>query len=173
MSSVEILEDEKLVSFRKAYDNGEYDLDTDKFIKELRSVHITRKVRLLNSEEIVKNVVNLIDALAQNQAVRSRVVEIKMDCVRVSTKLKFKKESLINYIQVKYKEPLKSIKGTQADRNAYLNELFSFTTLTFSRLQVLQEFCDILLNDIDQASWCLKSIIDCVKIMDEAKGIVN
>ena len=169
----QIFEDDKLVAFKKAYDNGEYNLNTEKYIKELQSLHITRKVRLLNSEEIVKNISLLVEALTQNQSVRSRVVEIKMDCVRVAIKLNTKKESLINYILVKYREELKSIKGTQTDRNAYVQELFNFTTSTSSRVKVLQDFCDILLNDIDQASWCLKSVIDCMKILDEAKGIVN
>lgn len=167
-----ILDDDKLVAFRKAYDNGEYDLNTDKFIKELQNLHITRKVRLLNSEEILKNIQQLIEALAQNQSVRCRVVEIKMDCIRVLSKIKFKKESLINYLIVRYRDELKTIKGTQSDRNAYLQELFGFTSGTFTRLQILQEFCDVLLNDIDQASWCLKSIIDCLKVTNEAKGIV-
>ena len=169
----QIFEDDKIVAFKKAYDNGEYNLNTEKYIKELQSLHITRKVRLLNSEEIVKNIALLVEALTQNQSVRSRVVEIKMDCVRVSIKLSTKKESLVNYILVKYREELKAIKGTQTDRNAYVQELFNFTTATSSRVKVLQDFCDILLNDIDQASWCLKSVIDCMKILDEAKGIVN
>lgn len=169
----QIFEDDKIVAFQKAYDNGEYSLNTEKYIKELQSLHITRKVRLLNSEEILKNISLLVDALAQNQSVRSRVVEIKMDCVRVSTKITFKKESLINYVQVKYRDELKLIKGTQSDRNAYIQELFGFADPMISKIKILQDFCDILLNDIDQASWCLKSIIDCMKILDEAKGIVN
>ncbi len=170
---IESLEtDDRILSFKKAFDNGEYSLDTDKYIRELQSLHITRKVKLLNSEEILKNISILIDALTQNQAVRCRVVEIKMDCVRISTKLKFKKESLVNYLQVKYREDLKQIKGTQSDRTAYLQSIFDFINTSVSRLQVLQEFCDLLLNDIDQASWCLKSVIDCVKVADAAKGIV-
>lgn len=170
---IESLEtDDRILSFKKAFDNGEYSLDTDKYIRELQSLHITRKVKLLNSEEILKNISILIDALTQNQAVRCRVVEIKMDCVRISTKLKFKKESLVNYLQVKYREDLKQIKGTQSDRTAYLQSIFDFINTSVSRLQVLQEFCDLLLNDIDQASWCLKSVIDCVKVTDAAKGIV-
>lgn len=164
--------DDRIMSFKKAFDNGEYSLDTDKYVRELQSLHITRKVKLLNSEEILKNISILIDALTQNQAVRCRVVEIKMDCVRISTKLKFKKESLVNYLQVKYREELKQIKGTQSDRTAYLQSIFDFINTSVSRLQVLQEFCDLLLNDIDQASWCLKSVIDCVKVTDAAKGIV-
>lgn len=172
MTTEDISNDDRILSFKKAFDNGEYSLDTDKYLQELQSLHITRKVKLLNSEDILKNISILIDALAQNQAVRCRVVEIKMDCVRISTKLKFKKDSLINFIQVKYRNELKNLKGTQSDRNAYLQSIFDFININTSRLQVLQDFCDILLNDIDQASWCLKSIIDCVKVSDAAKGIV-
>ena len=87
----QIFEDDKLVAFKKAYDNGEYNKKKKKYIKELQSLHITRKVRLLNSEEIVKNISLLVEALTQNQSVRSRVVEIKMDCVRVAIKLNTKK----------------------------------------------------------------------------------
>lgn len=170
--TIEISKDDKLVAFRTAFDNGEYNLNTEKYLKELRTLHITRNVRLLNREEILKNLSVLIEALAQNQSVRCRVVEIKMDCVRASTKLKFKKESLYNYISVKYREELKLIKGTQSDRTAFIQELFQFISPTVTNLQVLQDFCDILINDIDQASWCLKSIIDCMKIIDETRAAV-
>lgn len=170
---VNILEDDKVVAFKKAYEKGEFDLNTEKFINEIQSMHITRKVSKLNSEDILKNVSTLIDALTQNQGVRSRVVEIKMMCTRVSTNIKFRIESLTNYIQVKYMKELKTMSGTQAERKAFVQETFQFTNPTLSRLQVLADFCDIVINDIDQASWCLKSIIDCVKIADEANRVIT
>lgn len=170
---INFLEDEKIKSFKESYEKGNYDLNTDKLIKEIQQAHIVRNVRLLRSEDISENINIVIDAVAQNQSIRSRIVEIKMDCTRVCIKLKFKKESLINYLYAKYREELKSLKGTQADRNAFIQELFSFITPSLTRLQVLQDFCDLVLNDIDQASWALKSIIDCLKINDASKGIIT
>lgn len=135
-------------------------------------MHITRKVRNLSSDDIMRNITSLVDALIQNQGVRSRIVEIKMMCTRTSTNLKFKIESLTNYIQVKYSKELKSLSGTQAERKSFVQETFNFATPILTKLQVLQDFCDVVINDIDQASWCLKSIIDCVKIADEANRVV-
>ena len=169
---VNLLEDDKVAGFKKAYDCGEFDLNTEKFIKEIQNMHITRKVRNLSSDDIMRNITSLVDALIQNQGVRSRIVEIKMMCTRTSTNLKFKIESLTNYIQVKYSKELKSLSGTQAERKSFVQETFNFATPILTKLQVLQDFCEVVINDIDQASWCLKSIIDCVKIADEANKVV-
>lgn len=170
---VNLAQDDKVVSFKLAYDKGEYRLDTEKFLTEIQDMHITRNVRTLHSDTIISEIPKVIEAIAQNQATRSRIVEIKMYCTRASTKLKFKKETLINYLNVKYRDELKSQKGTQAERNALVQEVFAFTSPTITELQVLQDFCDLVINDIDQAAWSLKSIIDCLKILDEAKGIVS
>lgn len=173
MEMTNILEDDKVVAFKKAYDNGEFDVNTEKYISEIQSMHITRKVSRLSSEDILKNVSVLIDAATQNQSVRSRVVEIKMMCTRASTNIKYRIESLTNYLQVKYIKELKNVSGTQAERKAFVQEVFQFTTPGITKLQVLQDFCDLVLNDIDQASWCIKSIIDCVKIADEANRVIS
>lgn len=170
---VNLADDDKVVSFKKAYDQGRYSIDSEKYLVEIENMHITRNVRTLDADSIVREIPKVIEAIAQNQAVRSRIVEIKMKATRVSTKLKFKKETLINYLSVRYKEELRSQKGTQSERNALIQEVFSFTTPSFTELQVLTDFCDLVINDIDQAAWSLKSIIDCLKILDEAKGIVS
>lgn len=167
-----ILEDEKLLSFRKAFDNGEYSLNTDSFMEEVRNIHITRGIRTMNSEDVLKNIHKVIDAVLQNQSCRSRVVEIKMMCVTVLTKLNFRKEALINYIQVRYQDQLKQSYRTINDRKAYLEELLSFTNTNTTKLQVLQNFCDLLIQDIDNASWALKSVIDCLKISDVANNSI-
>ena len=170
---VNLANDDKVVSFKTAYDKGEYSLNTEKFLEEIQNMHIVRNIRSLHADTIVTEIPKVIEAIAQNQAFRSRIVEIKMYCTRAVTKLKFKKESLVNYLNVRYREELRAQKGTQADRNALVQEVFAFTNPTFTELQVLKDFCDLVINDIDQASWSLKSIIDCLKILDEAKGIVS
>lgn len=81
-----------------------------------------------------------------------------MMCTRTSTNLKFKIESLTNYIQVKYSKELKSLSGTQAERKSFVQETFNFATPILTKLQVLQDFCDVVINDIDQASWCLNQL---------------
>ena len=96
-----------------------------------------------------------------------------MLCTRLVTKVGFRKDALINYIKVKYREELKTLGRTQADKNAYIEELFSFTNTSSSQLQTLQNFCDLVISDIDTAGWSLKSVIDCLKITDIANKIVT
>lgn len=167
--AINLAEDPQVVAFRNAYEAGEFNLNTDKFITEIQNMHITRKVRVLRADEILQDLNKLIDALMQNQGIRSRITEIRMKCMSVSTNLNYKIETIMNYLQVRYREELKSLKGTQAERKAFLMEIFSFTTPAQQRLQVLQSYCELVINDIDQASWCLKAVIECVKMSDEVK----
>lgn len=169
----DILQDEKIVSFRKAFDNGEFSFDTDKYIEEVKNIHITRGIRTMNSEDIFNHLNKVIDAVLQNQACRSRVVEIKMMCTMMQTKINTRKESLTNYILVKYREALKANYKTQADRKAYIDELFSYTITNSLKIQTLQNFCDLIIQDIDNASWALKSVIDCLKMSDAVNKVIS
>ena len=51
-----ILEDEKLLAFRKAFDNGEFSMNTEKYMDEIKNIHITRSIRTLSSSQIQKDI---------------------------------------------------------------------------------------------------------------------
>ena len=83
-----ILNDFRLADFKKAIENGEYSFQGSKIIKELQSLHITRTVRLLNTDQVLENNRSVVDALINNQIARSRIVEIKMNASNLDIRIK-------------------------------------------------------------------------------------
>lgn len=159
-------DDEKLADFRKAIENGEYSLNARRDIKEIQTLHVTRTVRLLHSDEIRENNNMVIDALINNQVTRSRIVEIKLNVSNLDIRIKARIEALTNYLMLTYAEDLKKNYKTQTERKSVVNSMFDFTNKLCAEIETVQKFADLIINDIDQAAWTLKSIIDCLKIND-------
>lgn len=164
---LDILEtDEKYSDFKKAFDNGEFSFNCSKLVNEIKSLHITRSVRTLTPEDVIKDSNRVITALINNQVTRSRIVEIKMSVSNLDIRIKSKVENLEKYLLTQYATELQKMKLTQAERKNYIQSLFDFTNVVTSNIEVVQKFADLVIDDIDQASWALKSIIDCLKIND-------
>ena len=65
-----------------------------------------------------------------------------------------------------YAEDLKKNYKTQTERKSVVNSMFDFTNKICAEIETVQKFADLIINDIDQAAWTLKSFIDCLKIND-------
>lgn len=164
---VELLEsDDKYLDFKKAFENGEFAFNCTKLVNEIKSLHITRSVRSLTPEDVIKDSNRVITALINNQVTRSRIVEIKMSVSNLDIRIKSKVETLEKYLLTQYASELQKMKLTQTERKNYIQSLFDFTDTVKSNIDVVQRFADLVIDDIDQASWALKSIIDCLKIND-------
>lgn len=161
-----LLNDDKYVDFKKAFANGAFSLNFNALLKEIKGLHVTRSVRSLDTHTVLSNTEAVVAALINNQITRSRIVEIKMNVSDLDLRIHSKIESLSKYLLSKYADDLKSLKLTQAERKNYVLSLFSFFDTCLYNIDVLQKFSDLVINDIDQASWMLKSIIDCLKIND-------
>ena len=161
-----ILNDSRLADFKKAIENGEYSFQGSKIIKELQSLHITRTVRLLNTDQVLENNRSVVDALINNQIARSRIVEIKMNASNLDIRIKARIDALTNYLLTTYADFLKKNYNTQTERKSVINSLFDFVNKTKSEIEVVQKFSDLIIDDIDKSCWSLKSIIDCLKIND-------
>lgn len=168
-NNTEIYLDESYTNFKKAFDNGVFSMDCDKYINEIKTNTRVRQFRNVRSEALVQDTNKLIEVIMDNQVRRTRVVEIKQLVQANYNKLTYRIESMSNFLQVKYNKTLRAYSSTQAERATYVKELFSFADDILLDMKNLILFCDSSINDIDQTSWSLKSIIDCLKILDEVR----
>lgn len=154
----------KVKKFKRMLENGDFSVNVSEFLDELDRMHKTRTVRLITKKDVLHNAQNkLIDASIQNQAYRSRCVEIKMLCYRVESNITQHKEVLINYLKTTYKKAL-SIYKTNAERDSVIETILSDSSWVIQQLQMIQELSDMIIDDIDKASWSLKTLIEVLKL---------
>lgn len=154
----------KVKKFKRMLEDGDFSVDISGFIDELDRMHKTRTIRLISKKDVLHNAQNkLIDASIQNQAYRSRCVEIKMICYRAESNIVQHKDLLINYLKATYKKAL-SVYRTNSERDNVIGLVLNDSLYMIQQLQLVQELSDMIIDDIDKASWSLKTLIEVLKI---------
>ena len=167
-----IKKDDKYLLYKKRIEDGSYQFNRKPYLKELDNIQITRKIRFIKSDDLLtENQKNLLEVSLQNQAIRSRIVEIKLISVKKAELLETHITELKSYIALRYREGLKTLYSTTQERNNSLEYLFKDGQKILNKIQMLEEVCDILLNDIDQASWSIKSIISILELSSKRETI--
>lgn len=156
--------DVRVIKFQNMLNSGNFNVDTDSYIKELDSLHATRRVRNLSTKDVIHNAQKkIISATVQNQAYRSRCVEIKMTCFKAEQLIQSHYDALADYLKVSYKKAL-SIYRTNAERDSVVANVLSDANYRLQQIQLVQSLCDIIIDDIDKASWSIRALTDVLKI---------
>ncbi len=172
MRFIEKAENDKRVRvLLKQLTRGAYSLDFDELEKEAETLHATRSIRHLKTKEVITDFqVKFIQAALQNQAYRSRMVEIKAKCFKVSAKLEEHLDVIKPYLRTKYAKSLSEFR-TVADRNAAIERVLEKPIRHLQRLHNLDTLLEIYIKDFDQVSFGLKHIIDAMKLTMDRKDI--
>ena len=148
---------------------GNLSVDFESLLNELERLHKSRRVRNLDLKEIVGGKA-LEESLLQNQAYRSRAVEIKMLVLRRRLLLEARSLVIGNYIRLSYKEVLSEYK-TIADRSSVIDAILEPVTELANELSRVEEVAELLVDDIDKSAWTIKSLIDAVSLENRGRNI--
>lgn len=140
--------------------------EMERYIAELEDMHRSRSVRTLNTKMLSSGKIQtkLTEAIIQNTALRSRVVEIKMRCFKIAKTLEDHAFNLKTYLKVEYGALLNTEFKTVADKNTAVEFPLENLRRYSQKLQMIISLADMVVNDIDQSSWAIKSIIDVLNI---------
>ncbi len=159
--------DKRVRSLLKALHNGSYHLDLDGLEREIDSLHLTRQVRKLKTEEILMSFQRkFVDAALQNQAYRSRLVEIKVKCFRMSAKLEEHISVVRSHLGITYPNALSKYK-TVSERRAAINSVLEEPMTFLTKLELKDKEIEVLVKDLDAAAWSLKSIMDAMNLTSD------
>jgi hypothetical protein len=168
MSIKRILKDAAIQTLRNQIAGGRFNLDVNALIVEVGTLHKTNAARTLTRKILARDNKRLLDALFANQAVRSRLVEIKTSSWLCSKDLSDYLDALNKHLKGKYRSELTEFK-TVAERDQQIKfSLSEFYTLLQS-FEKLDGYLDVVLEDIDQQHWTLKAIRDTVAMDYERK----
>ncbi len=152
--------DKRVKALHKAMHNGGYSIDLNSLEKEIDSLHLTRQVRTLKTTEVLVSFQRkFLDAALQNQAYRSRLVEIKVKCFRVAAQLDEHISIVRSHLSIKYPNALKSYK-TIGERRAAIDSVLEEPMAFLLKLELKDKEIEVILKDMDAAAWTLKGIMD-------------
>lgn len=161
-----ILEDRKVASTLMRVQriiNDKFAPDAEQLRKEVFSTHASRDTRALQPGKILQSSAhNIIDASAEEVSDRSRLIEVKMQCVAEIEKLKEDLGALSRYIIVRYDTALKARHKSVTDRKAYVQAVLDKYYKRVRELEGLVTLIDLVVEDIDSASWALNRIANVV-----------
>jgi DNA polymerase III delta prime subunit len=130
---------------------------------EIESLQASRVSRGLISRSITAKVLN--KAIVTDMANRSRLVEIRSKCNRSLQLVHMALESARIHIRATYGDLLRSAYGsTKADMDAGINKMLINYVQLRSDLEHSIENIDIVVKDIDQASYGLRNLVDIMKL---------
>jgi hypothetical protein len=160
MSLIGVLRrDEKCAKLLRDVRSGVYSLDFEALFDEIERMHMQRAIRRVTVSEILAQAQkNLIEAVLQNQAYRSRCVEIQMQCQRKQGKLDKRFGILRNYLLLTYATELGTLR-TQAERHNVVDSALSAASSQSSDLNALSEFASLMIADLDQAGWAFQRMV--------------
>jgi hypothetical protein len=155
-----LLQDKQLLRLLANVNDGVFSIDCDALIKEIDGLHLTRKVRYLKINHILDRTglakKTLISAVTQNQAFRSRILEIRELAWIKRRKLEETTEAVRNHLNEKYPQWLKSTYGNQTAIAAALSNALVLADTLHYRLSGVEEHADRVIEDIDKAHWSLQ-----------------
>lgn len=155
----------KYKSFKRKLENGVYYADTTKYMQEMQNMHISRKIRITKSSDLLSsNQKNLLEISLQNQAYRSRIVEIQIDLTKQMNAIDAHIDNLKTYLGIKYNDIIKREFRTAAERTNFLDDLFRDAMTISSQLDSALDIIKILIQDIDQASFCIRHLISVLEL---------
>lgn len=155
--------DPKYKKLKHTFDTHEnFQLALEDLTQELMQSHQNRLVRRLNYTD-PKFVDAVINASIKEQATRSRITEIMVQCMRSHTLLNNAIESLKYHLLVTYTDELRSFR-TKEERMQIVNMALRTFNKYLGDLLAVKESAQLMAADIDKSSWNLKLIVEAMKL---------
>lgn len=131
-----------------------YKIPVDKLIKEVESIHATRSVRFLKTDD-AKYIERVVEACVRDQSQRSRLTEIIMKCHLAEKTLSEALDKLREYLLMTYGQELGFVR-TKEERGAVVRMALAPFHKFVHDVTTLKELCELVISDIDKAAWALK-----------------
>jgi hypothetical protein len=150
----------RFMAIRKAA----YAPEFEKYIEEIQRMHKTRSIRVLGATAAPTGK-KIADAAMRDQSVRSRCVEICMEITRNRNQLAIAMNTVSTYVNAEYGSLLAD-NGVRAvtERRSIVESLFGPAQRTLDELDTITEIADLVIKDVDQASWSIKSTVTALEV---------
>lgn len=147
--------DKRYKRMRESFDRlPMFQLPIESLIKEVETLHKMREIRRLNTED-TGFVDSLIKANTSDQAIRGRLTEVIMACVRGASQLEKATRALRNHLLFTFTSELRSYRTKEERQQVVEMVLVPFRDY-IDQISVLKEITELVVTDIDKGAWSLK-----------------
>jgi hypothetical protein len=164
----DIRQEAEYKKFKKILARTQERLNVDKDQTEALSMHAGRTSRRLYGAKQYSPKA-LIDASLNDLAVRSRLVEVRVQCSIQIDLLHDAIKTIKHYITTQYHTELAKFK-TVGQRNALIDRVINEALTVEGGGQALIKLLDDLINDIDKSSFQLRNMLEALKLLDGSKS---
>lgn len=164
----EIREDPNYVKLKHLYETTISKVDLEKIYDEAIGLHSGRLSRHLTGANRYSPKA-LIDANLRDLSYRARLVELRVNLDRKLQALQEMVEAVKRYVITEYADDLSDMK-TVEQRRSFAGRVVKAQEQFLVEGKSMVQSLDTLIKDIDQASYHFKSIIDCLKLLDDKTG---
>lgn len=121
-------------------------------IDSIQRLRPTRYLRPTESGFIMK----LAEASTQEQSSRSRLVEMRVHCIKVEFKLNRALSLLEDHLLLRYSSELARAKSTQAERARIIKIALSKFRDFLTNTETIKQMTEEVIGDIDKAHWSMR-----------------
>lgn len=146
-------------------------LNLEKISLELEKLHSERDLRTLRQIQIMrKQQESVIKATLQNQAFRSRAIELKMQIMRSKNNLDELVDNFYRYLLTKWGSKVKDLGlKTIGERDSFLKQFYSDAERWQRNVNSTLEIIDVLVDDLDQAGWAIMRIVKALELANKER----
>lgn len=164
----QIREDSEFEKFKRVIKREKERLHLLEDEKEVLGLHASRISRTMYDKRQY-SAQALMDATSSDLAYRSRMVELRVKASLRISMMEAAIGSIRKYIYTKYVKANGAF-STEASRQAFIDTVLKSYITDVNEARALIELCDTLIKDIDQASFSLRNMLECLKLLSETKG---
>lgn len=164
-------DDPRMTKLGRMRESGVYSIDTEALIKELEGMHSSRQSRTIKARTMLRDTETSMNMVLENQAFRSRVVQIKITCYKTKALLDEQLSLMTKYLLTKFASQLSLEFSTQkAKADAVATCLSDFSKLQ-SKLAIVMTISDMIANDLDQSYWSINVTVKIAEQRDKIREI--
>lgn len=142
--------------------------DFDNLTKEMETMHMSRKSRLLHLK--TPSVDKLISASGQATAFRSRIVEIMVNVQKAQRTLDSAIKRMEAHIMTKYKQ---NLVGTVNERKLQVNNALEESYSKLSDFDRIVDMCKEFIADIESFNWTAKLHMQGLELIYTRENVVS
>jgi len=164
----QIKTDPNYVKFTKIVENVRKRVDIEGSLNEALGLHASRTSRNITGEKRYSPK-TLIDANLKDLSYRARMVEIRVKNDIQLSVLREAISAMRRHISTEYSDELRDF-STAEQRKSFVDRVIKSANEFIAEGEALLGTLDTLIKDIDQGGFAVRNIIECLKLLDGAKG---
>lgn len=150
--------------------NPAFRINFDAYHEEIATMHTTRRTRTLRRKRNVQFVENVVDAMLDDQACRSRCAEILGECVKISNAMEENLGNVRDFLLTEFARHLKDI-GTQAERKGFVENVMKRFYEFFNQVQTLEKHARLIIEDVDKAGYTYRNLVEAIKVLSRPEQV--